>query len=426
MTADERAAGAAEILFGLEAIRGDIESLYRELHAQPELSNREFATAERMVAELERSGFTEIHTGVGAATSVIGVLRNGDGPVVLLRADTDGLPVREAPGVEYRSTETAELDGGEVGVMHACGHDVHMAGLQATARLLAARTDAWSGTLVIVFQPAEEVLSGARAIGEALPAIIPSVDVALGQHVGPFPVGKVLIAPGPIMAAIDELQVTVHGVGGHGSMPESTVDPVVVAASIVLKLQTVVSREIGARDAAVLTIGQIHAGTKSNIIPDEARLSICIRNASEDVRARVLAAVHRIVQGECQTAGCPKPATIEHTLAGPATVNDERATALVEHALRAEFEEDLLLLTPLLASEDFGLLPDAYGAPYVFWFVGGFDLDSGAAVPTNHSPGFVPLMQPTLDAAARAMTTAALAYLAPSGVAMALSDESER
>ncbi|QCR20516.1 amidohydrolase [Agrococcus sp. SGAir0287] len=409
------------VLDDLASVRPFTEELYRHLHAHPELSDREHETAARMAAELRATGVDEVHEGVGASTGVVGILRNGEGPTILVRADMDGLPVVEDAIVEYRSTQTAEIDGQTVGVMHACGHDVHMATLQGSVRLLAEHRDAWSGTLVVVFQPAEETIGGARGMTDALRAIVPDIDVALGQHVGPYPASSVRIAPGPVMAACDELIVTIHGRGGHGSQPETTVDPVVLAASIVLRLQTIVSREIPSTAQAVLTVGTIHAGTKSNIIPDTARLGISMRTYDEELRTRMRAAVERIVQAECQAAGAPEPATIERTLWAPVTDNDPETTATLTAALAEEFGDDVHPMVRLSGSEDFSELAAAYGRPYAFWFTGGIDDERYAAaeaagtlltdIPSNHSPGFVPVLQPTLDTAVRAMTTAVLAHL---------------
>jgi amidohydrolase len=409
------------VLDDLASVRPFTEELYKHLHAHPELSDREHATAARMADELRATGVDEVHEGVGVSTGVVGILRNGDGPTILVRADMDGLPVVEDEVVDYRSTQTAEIDGATVGVMHACGHDVHMASLQGSVRLLAQHRDAWSGTLVVVLQPAEETVGGARGMTDALRALVPSIDIALGQHVAAYPASQVRLSAGPIMAACDELIVTVHGRGGHGSQPESTVDPVVLAASIVLRLQTIVSREVPSSAQAVLTVGTIHAGTKSNIIPDTARLGLSIRTYDETLRTRIREAVERIVQGECQAAGTPQPATIERTLWAPVTDNDEGVVASLQPAFDAEFGDDVVPMERLSGSEDFSELAAAYGAPYAFWFTGGIADDRYAAaeaagtlltdIPSNHSPGFVPVLQPTLDTAVRAMTTAVLAHL---------------
>lgn len=404
----------------LETHRPFIEDLYRELHAAPELSLREHRTAGRM-AELLREAGLEVHEQVGMATGVVGVLRRGDGPTVLLRADMDGLPVTEAEQVPYRSSATDDLGGTQVGVMHACGHDTHMASLQGALRMLADQDD-WAGTIIAVFQPAEETMDGALGMQDALRELFPDgIDVALGQHVMPAAAGTVLSASGPIMAASDHFVVTVHGRGGHGSQPEKTIDPIVLAASMVLRLQTIVSRETAPKDQAVLTIGTFHAGTRQNIIPDTARFEINIRTFEERVRARVIAAIERIVQGECAVAGAPA-ATIETGERAPLTINDADAAAAVGAAFDAAFGALHLPQTPELGSEDFSYLPDTWGAPSVYWFFGGFDPHlvaeatargtADADVPSNHSPTFIPVLQPTLDTATCAMVAATRAFLA--------------
>ncbi|SDS10465.1 amidohydrolase [Agrococcus carbonis] len=404
----------------LESHRPFIEDLYRELHASPELSNREHRSAARMAELLRGLGF-EVHEQVGEATGVVGILRRGEGPTVLVRADMDALPVTEAEQVPYRSTVTDQLDGQTVGVMHACGHDTHMAGLQGALHVLVDQDD-WSGTIVAVFQPAEEVMQGAAGMQDALRELLPGgIDVALGQHVMPGAAGEVQTAAGPIMAASDHFIVTVRGRGGHGSQPEKTIDPIVLAASMVLRLQTIVSREVAPAERAVLTIGTFHAGNKQNIIPDQARFEINIRTFEPAVRQRMIAAIERIVQGECQVAGAP-PALIETGDIAPLTINDADAAARVGAAFDAEFGEAHVPSPQYLGSEDFSYLPAVWGAPYVFWMYGGFDPQLVAEarergtfdqdVPSNHAPNFIPVLQPTLDTATRAMVAAVRAFLA--------------
>ncbi|MGH3582950.1 MAG: amidohydrolase, partial [Mycobacterium sp.] len=262
------------MLAGLGNIRGWQEEFYRDLHRHPELSHQEHRTAARVVEQLSATDFS-VHEGVGG-TGVVGVLRNGDGPTVLLRADMDALPVREATGLAYASTTTVtDAAGAEMPVMHACGHDVHVTCLLGAAQLLSDGVANWSGTAVALFQPAEEVGNGARAMVEDhLGELIPKVDVALAQHVLPGPAGVVGTHSGPFLSAADSMRITVHGRGGHGSMPQATVDPVVLAAMIVIRLQTVISRETAPGETAVLTVGSIAAGTKSNVISDHAVLQL--------------------------------------------------------------------------------------------------------------------------------------------------------
>lgn len=398
------------VLSGLGDVRPDLEALHRHLHAHPELSNQEVETAARLAAELRADGF-QVHERVGRSTGVVGILENGDGPVVLLRADMDGLPVEEDESVAYRSLARATWEGREVPVMHACGHDTHMTGLVGAARLLARHREGWSGTLVTVFQPAEEIVDGAAGMSDDLVALIPHVDVALGQHVWPGLAGHVYTSAGPVMASTDGIVVTLHGRGGHGSQPERTIDPVVLAAHVVVRLQTIVAREVAPRQMAVVTVGSLRAGSKGNIIPDRAELEINIRAYDEDVRAHLKDAIVRVINAECDAAGGAR-ADIRFVTPAPVTDNDPDATARVQAAFDAEFGEQHEPLEPVSASEDFSLLPAAWGAPYVFWMFGGFDAETMAtSSPSNHAPNFIPVAQPTLDTAVRALVTAALAWL---------------
>ncbi|MEU2248364.1 amidohydrolase [Streptomyces sp. NPDC019224] len=413
---------------GLGALLPALRELYRDLHAHPELSLQETRTAGVVAARLRAQSGWEVTEGVGG-TGVVGVLRNGDGPTLLLRADMDGLPVLEATGLPYASVDRAtDPDGNDVPVMHACGHDMHITCLLGVAALLAGQRDAWRGTVVAVFQPAEETAEGARKmLDDGFAERFPKPDVCLAQHVGPFPTGVVLTRPGALMAASDSYRVRLFGRGGHGSSPETTVDPVVMAAAVVMRLQTVVSREIGASQAAVVTVGAIHAGTKENIIPDEAELKLNIRSVDPVVREKVLAAVDRIVRAEVAASGAPKEPEITPLNAFPLTVNTVDATATTIDGLRGALGEDavLTLPQPLNGSEDFGLFGTELGAPSVFWHFGGADraafggIDPAdlathgfpAGLPMNHSPLFAPLQDPTIELGVRAMLGAALTWL---------------
>ncbi|MFJ3670003.1 amidohydrolase [Streptomyces sp. NPDC090106] len=392
---------------------GDLEDFYRDLHRHPELSFQEHRTAARLAARLRAAGF-EVTEGV-AGTGVVGVLANGDGPVVWLRGDMDALPVTEATGLPYASTAD--------GVMHACGHDLHVTWLTGAAEALAAGRETWSGTLVVIGQPAEESGGGAAAmVADGLQERFPRPDAVFGQHVAPGPAGFYPHTPGLIMSAADEIEVVMHGLGGHGSRPEATVDPVVTAAYIVTRLQTVVSREVAASDAAVLTVGQLHAGTKNNIIPAEARLGLNLRTQETRVRERVLTAVRRIVEGECRAAGCPVPPEVTLTQGYPNTVNDadlDREIAAVHRELFGE--HTVFDFGPAMGSEDFGLLAPQ-GVPYDFWFVTSTPADVWAAargeelaeqlgdVPANHSPLFAPDLA-VLVPGVRTLASAALSRL---------------
>lgn len=372
-----------------------------------------------MADGLKQLGFT-VTEGVGR-TGVVGVLSNGEGPRVLLRADFDALPMEERTGLPYASTAA--------GVMHACGHDMHVTCLLGALELLAGARDAWSGTVVAVFQPAEELGEGARAMVEdGLFETVGVPDVVLGQHVAPVPAGVIGCRPGPAMAGGDTLHVRMFGRGGHGSRPETTVDPVVMAASTVMRLQTVVSREIAGSETAVVTVGAINAGTKDNIIPDEAELKLNVRSFTPEVRTTVLDAIARIVRAEAAASGADREPEIEPIASFPVLVNDAAAVDRTLGALRAQFG-DAAVIDPgvVTGSEDVGYLASASGAPLCFWFFGGIDpAVFGAAaqagtlakdVPSNHSPLFAPVVGPTVDAGVRAMTAAALAWLGAGGPA---------
>ncbi|MFI7641441.1 amidohydrolase [Nonomuraea sp. NPDC049400] len=408
-----------KIMAGLDGpALDDLAELYRDLHRHPELSFKEERTAGIAAERLRAAGF-EVSTGIGG-TGVAGVLRNGDGPTVALRADMDALPVLEATGLPYASTATSP-DG--VPLMHACGHDMHVTCLSGAAQLLAAGREQWRGTLVALFQPAEEIAAGAQAmVDDGLFERTGTPDVVLGQHVFPSPAGTVLVSPGEVMAAADSIEIRLYGRGGHGSQPERTVDPVVLAASTVMRLQTVVSREVSPFEQAVLTVAQIHAGHKENIIPDEASITINLRSFDPEVRRSLLAAVERVVNAEAAASGAPRPPGFRTLNAFPLTVNDDGATAKVREAFAGRFgSERVPDLAPLMGSEDFGLFGAAAGAPSVFWGLGSADPDLYARaeregrlredVPGNHSPFFAPQLFPTLPMGVEALTAAALAWL---------------
>ncbi|MFF0429061.1 amidohydrolase [Streptomyces sp. NPDC004520] len=416
----------APLLSGLTDRLPGLQALYRDLHAHPELSFQEFRTAGIVAALLREQGW-RVTEGVGG-TGVVGVLTNGEGPVVLLRADMDALPVREETGLPYASTATGVgPDGDEVPVMHACGHDMHVTCLLGATAQLAARREGWRGTVVAVFQPAEEVGGAPAMIEDGFLERFPRADVCLGQHVAPAPVGFVGTRPGPLMAASDSLRVRLFGRGGHGSTPEATIDPIVMAAAVVMRLQTVVSREVGATQTAVVTVGSIHAGTKENIIPDTAELRINIRSTTPAVRARVLEAVERIVRAEALASGAPKEPEITGLHSFPVTVNDPEVTGVVQGALTAALGDGRVftLPQPLTGSEDFGTFGTALGVPSVFWHFGGADpalyqgidpaslLEDGLpdTVPSNHSPLFAPVPEPTIELGVTTLLAAAAHWL---------------
>ena len=413
---------ASAVLAGLDGMRAEQEDFYRGLHQHPELSHQEHRTAAAVAERLQQAGF-EIHTKVGG-TGVVGILDNGTGPSVLLRADMDALPVRENTGLPYASTATgSDGDGDQVPVMHACGHDVHVACLLGAARLLAAARDAWSGRLVVLFQPAEETGDGARAmVGDDLAGIVRGADVALAQHVLPFPAGQVGTHTGPVLSAADSMRVTVHGRGAHGSMPQAAVDPVVLATMIVVRLQTVVAREVAPTETAVLTVGSIQAGTKSNVIPDSAQLQLNLRTYDDTTRETMLAAIRRIVTAECQASGSPREPEFEMFDRFPLTDNDTATTERVAAAFADFFGDRAARLPQQSASEDFSDIPRALGVPYTYWGIGGIDADAyrraeaagrvAQDIPVNHSAAFAPVPQPTLSTGTEALVVAALAWLA--------------
>lgn len=411
----------ADVLADYEQIRGDQERFYIGLHRNPELSHHESQTAAAVAERLASWGF-DIHTKLGG-TGVVGVLHNGDGATALLRADMDALPIREQTGAEYASEVVAEdADGRETPVMHACGHDVHVACLLGAAQLLAQHPDSWSGTVVVLFQPAEETGDGARGmLDDALFDKIPKPDVCLAQHVLPGPAGTVGTRAGSVLSAADSVRITVHGRGGHGSMPQNTVDPIVLAAMIVVRLQSLISREIAPTDPAVLTVGSIHAGEKSNIIADEAVLELNLRTYSEETRTQLLDGIRRTVEAECAASRSPKPAEFEIFDSFPLTVNDVDVTARVTGAFAEHFGERVTDLPLQTASEDFSDIPRALGVPYTYWGIGGTDARAWDAavsagtvhtdIPANHSPAFLPVLQPTLRTGTEALVVAAGAWL---------------
>ena len=406
---------------GLAELSAELADFYRDLHQHPELSLQEHRTA-RLVADALRPLGFEVTELVGG-TGVVGLLRNGDGPVVMLRADFDALPVEEQTGLPYASTDRArDQDGAEVPVMHACGHDMHAACLLGAAALLARTPGTWSGTLLVVFQPAEELGRGARdMVDDGLFRRFPVPGIVLGQHVGPLPAGMIGYASGPVMAASDSAQVVLYGQGGHGSRPEAAIDPVFMAANIVTRLQGIVARQVPPAETAVVTVGRLQAGTKDNIIPDTAELGINIRTYSPQIRDLVRAAIERIITAEATASTAPRPPQITWNISTPRLVSDPVATETTMAAFTSHFGPERLMPMPLVtASEDVGIFGEAAGIPTVFWFWGGPDtqtvlsamaegrLDS---LPGNHSPHFAPVIEPTLSTGIETLTVAARTWL---------------
>lgn len=396
--------------------------LYEDLHAHPELAFQEHRTAAIVAERMKALGLTVVE-GIGG-TGVAAVLSNGLGPTVWLRADMDGLPVEELTGLEYASTAVAtNAEGVETPVMHACGHDMHVTWLIGAMEHLAANRAEFSGTIVAIFQPAEEAIAGAQAmVDDALLSQVPRPDIVLGQHVGPLPAGVVSLTSGAVMAAADDIAVVMHGQGGHGSTPERTIDPVLAAASTVVRLQGIVAREVTPGELAVVTVGSLQAGTKSNIIPADASLGINIRSIEASTRERILASVDRIVRAEAAASGMTTEPDVTLLASAPATVNDGNAT----ERLRAQFvdafgERAVIDYGTISGSEDVSVLSSSAEVPLVFWFTGGADPVAFAAasaagrvlhdIPSNHSPYFAPVIEPTLQRGIDALVVAARTFL---------------
>jgi amidohydrolase len=410
-----------EMLASLATLLPDLEAVYKDIHAHPELSMQETRTAGIAANHLKAAGF-EVTSGVGK-TGVVGILRNGDGPTVMLRADMDALPIKEATGLRYASTVTGtDPSGKTVPVAHSCGHDMHVACLIGATSLFAKSRDPWKGTLMAVFQPGEETAQGAKAmIDDGMFKRFPKPDVVLGQHVMSLPSGNIDWREGVVTSSADSLQIRMFGRGAHGSMPESSIDPVVMAASTVMRLQTIVSREVSPTDSAVVTIGLLQAGTKENIIPDEALIKLNVRTFDEGVRRRVLAAIERIAMAEAAASGAPRPPEITPLDQYSSVRNDANATKKLVDALLRSFPAGSIEQTkPTMASEDFGCFGAGWDVPAVYWFFGGDDPAVYAkakkegklnSLPTNHNPAFAPVIHPTLETGVKALVVAAHAWL---------------
>ena len=408
----------------------DIASLlstYKALHAAPELSRREEKTSAFVAGELRKLGFT-VTERVGkyqdaqlVSYGLVAVLKNGAGPTVLVRTELDALPVEEKTGVPYASQVKTKNDAGvEVSVMHACGHDIHMTSFLGTAKLLTELKSRWSGTLIMLGQPAEETGEGANAmLRDNLYTNFPRPDFAIALHDKPeLETGKVGFTPLYAMASATSIDIKIRGVGGHGSAPETTKDPIVVAAQVVMALQTIVSRENSPLDPAVVTVGSIHGGTRYNIIPDEVNLQLTVRTYKEDVRKRILSSIERIVKGVAMTAGIPEDrAPIVKIAEGTGSLyNDpqliERLAGTFRQALGAE---NVVQMPPMMASEDFGYFSLDHKIPTTLFWLGASDpakvkanKETGAALPGLHSALFAPVPESTLRTGVKAMTSAVL------------------
>ena len=399
---------------------GSLETLYKYLHTHPELSFEEEQTAALMAKELKALGF-EVTTKVGL-TGVVGVMKNGTGPTILVRTDMDALPVTEATGLPYASkVRTRDKEGKDVGVMHACGHDMHMTCWVGTARALASMKEQWQGTLVFIAQPAEEIGGGARRmLQDGLFKRFPRPDYCLGLHcVSRTPIGQIAYAEGLLCANVDTVDITVRGKGGHGSAPHTTIDPVLLAARIVVDLQTIVSREINPADPAVVTVGSIHGGTKHNIIPAEVKLQLTVRTLKDDVRQHVLDAIARIAKAAAQSARAPEPIIkIDLDDFTPAVYNNPPLARKTTDVFRQIIGKDKVHdMGPVMGGEDFGLF-GREGVPIFFYFLGTVPPErleqakrGGPTLPSLHSDLYYPVPEPSIRTGVLTMTGAVLNLL---------------
>jgi hippurate hydrolase len=388
----------------VEAVYPEAHALYLDLHQSPELSTHETQTAAKLAGRLRGLGY-EVTEHVGG-TGIVAILKNGAGPTVMLRTELDALPVEEKTGLAYASKVRSKDDAGhDVPVAHACGHDLHMAALVATATIMAHSKDTWHGTLMLIGQPAEETIGGAKGmIADGLMKRFPKPDFAVALHVGNLlPAGVVGITPGIYNTNADSLRITIYGKGGHGSAPHTAIDPIVIAARTILALQTIASREVKPGEMAVVTVGYIQAGTKNNIIPDHAELGLTVRTNKAEVRQQVLAAIARITKAEAEAGGAPRPPLIEHYEATDVVYNDpalaQRLRGVLESALG---KENVVTAEPITASEDFSYYVEQ-GIPGFYFSLGGADPEKlaqakaeGTMLPSNHSPLFAPDVDPAL------------------------------
>ncbi|WP_146447932.1 amidohydrolase [Bythopirellula polymerisocia] len=397
----------------------DYSALYKELHATPELSFEEEKTAAKMAATVRGFGF-EVTEHIGGH-GVVAVLKNGNGPTLLLRADMDALPVAEETGLPYASqVRTTDQRGVTVGVMHACGHDMHLTVLLATLDYLATHRDLWQGTLVAIFQPAEERGAGAKAmIADGLLTKFPRPEFALALHVAAErPAGKLGIGSGYTQANVDSVDITIRGRGGHGAWPHQTIDPVVIAAKLVLDLQTIVSREIKPTEPVVITVGSIHGGTKHNIIPDECKLQLTVRTYSDETRAQVADSIRRKALAAAESAGAPEP-IVEQSEGTPALFNDPDLTARLRPVLHDSLGEDNVeVMEPTMGGEDFGRYGRA-GVPIQMMSLGTVDQErldeykANGSVPSLHSAKYYPTINPSLRTGVTTLTSAVEDLLPP-------------
>lgn len=388
----------------VESVYPDAHNLYLDLHQNPELSSHEIQTAAKLADRLRSLGY-EVTEHVGG-TGVVAIMKNGAGPTVMLRTELDALPVEEKTGLSYASKVRTKDDAGhDVPVMHACGHDLHMAAIVGTAEIMAHSKDTWHGTLMLIGQPAEETIGGAKAmLADGLLTRFPRPDVAVALHVAnTLPAGMVGITPGVYNTNADSLRITIYGKGGHGSAPHTAIDPIVIAARTILTLQTIASREVKPGEMAVVTVGYIHAGTKNNIIPDQAELGLTVRTNKPEVRTQVLAAIARITKAEAEAANAPRPPLVEHTESADLVYNDPVLAQRLRVVLQSALGKDNVVIEgPITPSEDFSFFVEQ-GIPGFYFSLGGADPEkyaqakaSGVMLPSNHSPLFAPDVDPAL------------------------------
>ncbi|HEY0565949.1 MAG TPA: amidohydrolase [Terriglobales bacterium] len=387
-----------------QSVFPEARALYLDLHQSPELSSHETQTAAKLAGKLRALGY-DVTEHVGG-TGIVAIMKNGAGPTVMLRTELDALPVEEKTGLQYAShVHTKDDAGHDVPVMHACGHDLHIASLYGTAEIMARSKDTWHGTLMLIGQPAEETITGAKAmIADNFLTRFPKPDVGVALHTSnELPSDEVGVASGYRYANADSLRVTVYGRGGHGSAPNTTIDPVVIAAKIVLGLQTIVSREIKPGEPAVITVGYMQAGTKNNIIPDTAQLGITVRSYKPEVKDHLLKAIERVVNGEAQAAGVEKMPLVEHYESTAAVYNDPKLAARLTKTLQSALgAEHVKTVDPIMGSEDYSVFIE-HGIPSFYFGLGGADPQKwadakakGVNLPSNHSSLFAPDLDPAL------------------------------
>ena len=388
----------------VESVYPEAHALYLDLHQNPELSTHEIQTAAKLAGRLRSLGY-DVTEHVGG-TGVVAILKNGAGPTVMLRTELDALPVEEKTGLAYASKVRSKDDAGhDVPVMHACGHDLHMASIVGTAEIMSHSKNTWHGTLILIGQPAEEIIGGAKAmIADGFLTRFPKPDVAVALHVGNIlPAGVVGITPGVYNTNADSLRITIYGKGGHGSAPHTAIDPIVIAARTILALQTIASREVKPQEMAVVTVGYIQAGTKNNIIPDQAELGLTVRTNKPEVRKQVLAAIARITKAEAEAAGAPRPPTIDRYEGTDLVYNDPALAQRLRLVLESALGKDKVVTQePTTGSEDFSYFVEQ-GIPSFYFSLGGAEPEkyeqakaAGTMLPSNHSSLFAPDVDPAL------------------------------